>query len=187
MTELCAPEELARMMREGDMEALDRMSRCFGDRLLAVGRRYCGDADRAHDAVQDTMVAAGSAMESFRGDGSIEGWLVRMVVNFCHRQRRGRKNDPSWHVEADYDTLLAAADSPEDEAARGELMMLIGDALQKLEPRDRTLLLLSDAQGWKSPEIAEALEMTPTAVRTRLSRARRRLRELPEPHAPSGE
>ena len=184
MTELCSPQELAKLMRDGDMEALDRMSRCFGDRLLAVGRRYCGDQDRALDAVQDTMVAAGASMEKFRGDGSVEGWLVRMVVNFCHRQRRGRKNDPSWHVEAVDDALAAKSDSPEDQAARGELMMLIGDALQQLEPRDRTLLLLSDAQGWKSPEIAEALEMTPAAVRTRLSRARRRLREHLEPHAP---
>ena len=140
------------------------------------GRRYCGDDDRARDAMQDALLAAGTKMTQFRGDGSVEGWLVRMVVNFCHRMRRGRKNDPAWHAEADDDTLAAAADTPEQQAARGELMIMLGDALGALDPRDRTLLLLADGEGWKAPEIAESVDMTPAAVRTRLSRARRKLR-----------
>lgn len=164
------------MMREGDIQALDRMSRCFGDRLFAVGRRYCGDEDRARDAMQDALLAAGTNMQGFRGDGSVEGWLVRMVVNFCHRMRRGRKNDPAWHAEAQDDLLDGGGDTPEEEAARGELMMKLADALAALDPRDRTLLLLADGEGWKAPEIAESVDMTPAAVRTRLSRARRKLR-----------
>jgi RNA polymerase sigma-70 factor (ECF subfamily) len=146
--DLCSADELARTMRTGNIEALDRLTLCFGEKLLAAGRRYCGDEQRARDAVQDTMLAAGTRLADFRGEGSVEGWLVRMVANFCRRMQRGQKNDPAIHQD-----------------------------VAEVEPRDRTLLLLSDAEGWKAPEIAEALDMTPGNVRTRLSRARKRLRE----------
>lgn len=173
---LCAPEELARLMRAGDMEALDRVSRCYGDRLLALGRKYCGDADRARDALQDAMLAAGEHLGDYRGDGSVEGWLASMVVNFCRRSRRGRKHDPSLHVDVDDAPVPAHTPSPEERTAQGELLALLGDALQRLDPRDRALLLLADGEGWTAPELAESLGMSPGSVRTRLSRARRALR-----------
>ncbi|WP_428263985.1 RNA polymerase sigma factor [Haliangium sp.] len=172
----CDPDEIVRLMRAGDVAALDGMTRCYGERLLAAGRRYCGDEERARDAVQETMLAAGLHLGDFRGDGSLEGWLVRMVSNFCHHMQRGRKNDAGLHVEYD-DTVAARADSPEDEAARGQLMQILGDAMLDIDPRDRALLILADAEDWSAPELATALDMTPAGVRTRLSRARRRLRE----------
>lgn len=175
--DLCSADELARTMRTGNIEALDRLTLCFGEKLLAVGRRYCGDEQRARDAVQDTMLAAGTRLADFRGEGSVEGWLVRMVANFCRRMHRGQKNDPALHQDVADAGLVALGLSPEEMVARGQLLEVLGAALLEVEPRDRTLLLLSDAEGWKAPEIAEALDMTPGAVRTRLSRARKRLRE----------
>ncbi len=174
---MCNPNEIVRLMRAGDMEALERLTHCYGTRLLAAGRRYCGDEDRAQDAVQDTLLAAGSRLSDFRGDGSVEGWLVRMVANFCRRSRRGRKNDPGLHLDVELAAPVSAAPSPEDDAARGQLLLLLGEALESLPTRDRAMLLLADAEDWKAPEIAKELGMTPAAVRTRLSRARRKLRE----------
>ena len=175
---LCEPQDLARMAREGDIEALERMTRCFGERLQRVGRRYCRDAEQAEDAVQDALLSAGTHLRDFRGEGSLEGWLVRMVANACHHMRRGRKNDPALHAtEID---LSTPADTPEDLAVRGELTESLGDALQKLEPRDRAILILAEAEDWTGPQIAEELGMTAGAVRTRLSRARTRMRKLLE-------
>ncbi len=181
---MCDPDALAEVVRSGDIQALDALTRCYGRRLLAVGRRRCADEESAKDAVQDALTAAGEHLDQFRGDGSVEGWLVRMVSNACARMRRGQKNDPRLHVPADKAPLGAAEDDPEDLMARGELMEVLGEALLSLEPRDRTLVLLADAEGWRAPEIAEATGMTPGSVRTRLSRARRRLREHLMPVAP---
>lgn len=172
----CDADELIRLMYAGDLEALDRISRCYGAKLLAAGKRYCGSEELARDAIQDTMLAAGERLADFRGDGSVEGWLVRMVANFCRRMHRGRKNDPSLHVDAAETELAGSTPSPEDDVARGELMAMLSQALDVLSPNDRSLVLLADAEGWKAKEIAEAFEMTPGQVRTRLSRARRRLR-----------
>jgi DNA-directed RNA polymerase specialized sigma24 family protein len=71
---VCDPDAIARLMYAGDLESLDRITRCYGDRLLAVGRRTCGCDDLAQDAVQDTLVIAAQRLRPFRGDGSLEGW-----------------------------------------------------------------------------------------------------------------
>jgi len=174
---LCEPTRLAELMREGNLEALDRLSRCYGQRMLQMGRRRCGDDDKAQDAVQDALESAGRNLAAFRGEGSVEGWLLRMVQNACHRMRRGRKNDPHLHAEMDAETPSNSEDSPEAAAVRGEMAVALGEALLELDARDRTLLLLGDGEDWRGPELAEKLGMTETAVRTRLSRLRKRLRD----------
>ena len=193
------------MVRSGDLQALDRMTRCHGERLLAVGRRYCRDGADAEDAVQDALLAAGRHLESFRGDGSVEGWLVRMVANACHHMRRGRKNARHLHTslltpggaagrESDESSQLdvgAALESPdatpEQRAMAGELALAVGSALQELDATNRAIVLLSEAEGWTGPEIAAELGLTPGAVRVRLTRARSRLRERLAPRGAGSE
>lgn len=171
----CDPDKLVRMMREGDIQALDRITRCHGDRLLAVGRRYCRTSSEAEDAVQDALLAAGTHLQSYRGDGPLEGWLVRMVANACSHMRRGRKNDRKLH---DPEAIMRSGEpSPEQRAMVGELASALGEALLELEPANRTIVLLSEGEGWTAPEIGEELGMTPGAVRVRLHRARARLRD----------
>jgi len=172
---LCSPTELADLARAGDIEVLDRATRCFGQRLLAIGKRHCRSESDAEDAVQDALASAGEHLEDWRGDGKLESWLGRIVVNACRRMRRGRKNDPTTHVR---DAELVTDDPhPELRAARTELAETLSQALVDLGPKDRAIVLLSDVEGWKGPEIAKRLNMSPGSVRTRLSRARARLRD----------
>ncbi len=171
----CDPHELAALARAGDLEVLDRMTRCYGDRLLAMGLRACRTRDEAQDAVQAALLSAGENLQSWRGEGRLDSWLVRMVANACHRMRRGRKNDPALHT-ADAEPMATAL-TPEQDAARAELHTALQTAIDALPARDRTLLLLVDVDGWSGPEVAERLEMTPGQVRTRLSRTRAKLRE----------
>lgn len=168
--------ELLELMHNNDIAALDVMTRQYGDRLLAVGRRYCRNEEEAQDAVQDALISAGTHLQQFRGDGSVEGWLVRMVANACARMRRGRKNDPSLHT-TETTVIGSGEENPESLAERDEMSDHLGEALLTLQPRDRLIVLLSEAEGWTGPQIAEELDMTPGSVRTRLSRARKKLQE----------
>lgn len=180
---LCEPKKLVDLLQAGDIEALDRVTRCYGDRLLAAARRHCRSEAEAADAVQDAMLGAWRYGEGFRGDGRVDRWLVRLVASACNRMRRGLKNDPALHIP---DVELLQDDvSPEALAARSQLAEKLGEALLELPPEDRTILILADAQGWKGPEIAEQLGMTPGAVRTRLSRTHARLREALQYLAPT--
>lgn len=171
----CDPAEISALMRAGDMAGLDQLTRCQGERLLAVGRRYCRDEQDARDAVQDALVAASTHLAEFRGDGSAEGWVARMVARACGRIRRGRRNDPSLHVR-DVEEV-ATEENPELLAGRAHIAEALGAALLALPPKDRAVLLLAEAEGWTGPEIAAELGVTANAVRTRLSRARREVRD----------
>jgi len=176
---VCDPPTLVALLRSGDIAAIDRMARCYGERLRSAARRQCRNADDAQDAVQDALLIAWHARDSYRGDGRLDGWMVRLVATACNRMRRGRKNDPARHVT---DQELSAQDpSPEQASFREELARALGQALTELSDEDRVLLLLADAHGWKGPELAKKLGLTPGAVRTRLSRARARVREHLEP------
>lgn len=171
----CDPAELTALMRAGDNAALERLTRCQGERLLAVGRRYCRDEQDAQDAVQDALVSASTHLADFRGEGSAEGWVLRMVARACGRMRRGRRNDPALHV-GDVESLVGE-DDPESLAGRAHIAEALGAALLDLPAKDRAVLLLAEAEGWTGPEIAAELGVTPNAVRTRLSRARRAVRD----------
>ncbi len=176
---LCESAEIVKLLQAGDMETLDRVTRCYGERLLSAARRYCRSDEEAHDAVQDAALAAWRYGPGFRGEGRVDRWLVRLVATACNRMRRGLKNDPKLHIA---DTELTADEpSPEVLTARSELAEVLGDALLELQPRDRAILILADAQGWKAPEIAEQLGMTPGSVRTRLSRTHKKLRGMLTP------
>ncbi len=170
---LCSPDLMADLAKKGDLEALDRLSRCYGRRLVQIGRRYCRNAEDAQDAVQDAMVQAAVNLDHYRGEGPLEAWVGRMVARACSRMRRGRKNDPGLHTT---EVMLTAEEpSPEAEARRGEMAEKLGQSLQVLDPVDRTLVLLAEVEGWTGPQLAERTGLSAPAVRKRLSRARKRL------------
>ncbi len=172
----CNADNLVRLLKAGDIEVLDRVTRCFGQRLLAEARRRCQSPHQAQDAVQDAALNAWRYGPGFRGEGSVERWLVRLVASTCNRMRRGVKNDPTRHVPDE--ALVADEATPEMLAARSKLGEQIAHALAQLPPRDRAIVLLADGEGQTGPEIAAALGMTAGAVRTRLSRSHARLRKL---------
>ena len=172
---LCDADELVHLLKAGDVEVLDRVTRCFGDRLMLEARRRCSTPQEADDAVQDAALTAWKYGPGFREEGRVDRWLVRLVATACNRMRRGMKRDASLHVQDA--ELVAGEDSPELLAARAHLAEALGQALTDLPARDRAIILLADGQGWTGREIAEALSMTPGSVRTRLSRAHARLRD----------
>lgn len=173
--ETCSPPDLVTLLRSGDVAAIDRLARCYGERLRAAARKHCRTPEEAEDAFQDALLNAWHARDSFRGDGRLEGWMIRLVASACNRLRRGRKNAPELHVVGR--EVTTREPTPEQSAFRHELANRLSEALLELKPQDRVLLLLSDAHGWKGPELAEELGLSPGAVRTRLSRARAKLRE----------
>lgn len=173
MTTACDPEALAALVRAGDLAALDHLTRCQGARLLAVGRRYCRTDEEAEDAVQDALVNASVHLGDYRGDGPVDGWVIRMVARACGRMRRGRKNDPGLHA---VDLELAGDSDPGLAAEQAQMARVLEGALQLLDPVDRAVLWLAEGAGWTGPEIAAKLDTTPAAVRTRLTRVRKKLR-----------
>ncbi len=175
----CDAQRLLRLVRSGDAIAMEEITRCYGSHLLAVGKRQCGGL--AEDAVQDALVSATEHLGDFREDGNLQGWLSRMVTNACRRMQRGGKADASRHEEfvegSVADRSSSNARTPDSLVAIRDLGNELVAALQTLKPQDRAIVLLAEVNGWKGPEIAKSLDLSPTQVRTRLSRSRAHLRE----------
>lgn len=172
----CNPTTLLELVKRGDAAALDQLTRCYGVRLMEVGRRQCKNEDRAQDAVQDALESAATHLGDFRAEGSLEGWLSRMVTNACRRMQRGRKADVSLHEPFSDEQAGGVAD-PEELTSNQGLGLQLVEALKTLSAQDRAIVLLAEVNGWKGPEIAESLSLSPGQVRTRLSRSRAHLRE----------
>jgi RNA polymerase sigma-70 factor, ECF subfamily len=164
------------LVREGQPDALDQITRCYSDRLLEAGRRHCRTGTEAEDAVQDALIAAAQHLTQLRDDAKLEGWLVRVVASACRRIGRGRKNDGGLHdAEVEVEPAAQSESDPEAELLRRELGQLLERELLALAPRDRSILLLAELDDFSAAEIGAELHMAEGAVRTQLSRLRARM------------
>lgn len=170
----CSPSQLTQRARAGDPGLLDDLFACYRDDLLAFLRHRCGHGPDADDALQDAFLAAARHLEGFRGDAPVRSWLYRLASNACTRMRRGRKADPSLHVPF---PDLASADQAAVEAALEARLVPLRSALAGLSETDRAVLLLRDGQGMSAREAADALALSEKAVKSRLYRARKQVRE----------
>ncbi len=163
-------------------DLVERLARCLSGDLQRHALRRCGNPEDAEDAVQDAMTVALRYLEGFRGETSLRSWMIRLVHSACTRKRRGRRNDPRLHSSVEYDEVglgLQLQDpsmAPEDRAMLEEKLGRVAAALHRLPDQERDLLLRHEGEGASLAEIAEETGQSVAAVRTRLYRARQKIR-----------
>lgn len=139
-------------------------------RLFAIATGLAG-RDAAQDIVHDTYLRGRSKLHQLRDAASFEAWMARIAVNACYNHRRGLRR-----VVADLARVQNRTRS--SDVRNTELRELI----ERLPPRDRTVLVLHYGHGYRLDEIAQFLDLTHTNVRSIAHRARRRLgRQWEEP------
>lgn len=144
-----------------DAAFTERFSRLRG-RLLAVCGGLVGP-DEADDVVQDTYLRARRRVGELRDDAAFEAWIMRIAVNLCYnRHQRSRT----------LRRLLPALGRREETRGRD---LGLRDLLERLPPRERTVLVLHYGHGYRFEEIAAILRLTPVNVRAIASRTRRSL------------
>ncbi|MFL5496222.1 MAG: sigma-70 family RNA polymerase sigma factor [Gemmatimonadales bacterium] len=165
-----------------DEEALPHL-----DALYRVALRLTGDAARAEDLVQDTMLKAYRSWRQYRPGTNAKGWLLTILRNTFINDYRRRKLEP---VAMDLETVEPHAIFRDMETAdpEGAFFSQIVDekvlqAIDALPPEFREVLVLSDLEGLRYAEIAEALEVPVGTVKSRLFRARRLLQAALYEHA----
>jgi len=170
--------------RRGDVCSFNQLVLSYQSMAYNVAYRILGDRDAATDAAQDAFLSAFKAIGKFRG-GSFKAWILRIVTNACYDQLRLKQRRPT----ASLDALLVAeptpiqfltdpGESPEEYALRQELSRVIQVGIGTLPPEQRVALVLSDVQGLSYQEIAEATGASLGTVKSRLNRARGKLRDF---------
>jgi RNA polymerase sigma-70 factor (ECF subfamily) len=151
----------------------------FRPRVLRYLTRLVGEAD-AEDLTQSVMLKVSEGLPSFRADSSLSTWIYRIATNAAlDRLRRKTIQPPSaMQVESDEAEVPQDAQAPSAEttAIREEMNACIREFIERLPENYRTVMVLSEVEGFKNEEIAAILGVSLDTVKIRLHRAREKLR-----------
>jgi RNA polymerase sigma factor (sigma-70 family) len=166
--------------RKGDLRACEAIYRLYQGPAYTIALRICHCPSQAQDVLQEAFINAFKRLKQFRGDAPFWGWLRRVVVNQAISQLR-RQPDFADLELSDYHAVS------DGDHGRVELCKDLAEAFGQLDPQDRSVVWLHDVEGYNHTEIAELFNMTESFSKTRLSRARARLRELLGQHMNPGQ
>jgi RNA polymerase sigma-70 factor, ECF subfamily len=177
--------ELIAAAQGGHLPSFNQLILHYQSLAFNVAYRIVGDEDIAADATQEAFVKAFQRLSQYRG-GSFKAWLLRIVTNTCYDVLRARRRRPTVPLESgdeeddpEYDgRLIDPAERPESIVMRQELAALIQAAIGQLPPDQRTTLVLADIEGMDYQEIADTMGTALGTVKSRLSRARAKLRDM---------
>lgn len=171
--------------QQGDLNAFNTLILHYQDAVFNTALRILGDEDQAQDAAQEAFISAFQSIKSFRG-GSFKAWLLRTVTNACLDELRRQKRRPTTPLEPEtsdgeeMDSPKWLADSsmtPAQKAEADELEHAIQHCLDALPTEFRTAVVLADVQGMDYTEVAATVRVPLGTIKSRLARARLRLRE----------
>jgi RNA polymerase sigma-70 factor (ECF subfamily) len=183
--------------KEGDDEAFTQLVTAYQDRLIGIFYHIVGSQEAAEDLAQDVFLRIYRARHGYVPTARFATWLFRIANNLASNRRRdaGRRKEVSMpggesgplgaHPEEQLATEKSAL-MPARQLDKRELQALVNKAMETLNDRQRMAVLLHKFEDMSYQDIADAMEMTPAAVKSLLSRARDNLRQVLEPYMQLG-
>lgn len=176
---------LVTQAREGGVDAFTALVNRYEGKIFRLARHITQNPEDAEDVLQETFLKAYEHLEDFQGNSKFYTWLVRIAVNQALMKLRKRKTDASVSLDDPFDTgeetvtrEIAVWDpNPELTYSREEIREILARAIESLPPAFRAVFALRDIEGLSTEETAAMLNLSVPAVKSRLLRARLRLRE----------
>ena len=171
--------------QNGDLDSFNTLILHYQDSVFHTALRILGDEDLAQDAAQEAFISAFRSISTFRG-GSFKAWLMRTVTNACYDELRRQKRRPTTPLEPEtsngeeMDSPKWLADpnmTPAERSEADELEHAVQHCLDALPMEFRTVVVMADIQGMDYSEVATASKVPLGTIKSRLARARLRLRE----------
>lgn len=177
-------EEEARLVEEarrGSTESFSQLVRNYDRKIYRLTLRITGNQEDAADALQEAFMKAYANLKMFHGDSRFYTWLARIAVNEALTKLRKRLSHKQVSLDDDQNTLTYEitdiCDNPEQKYAKTELQEILREAIDGLTPALRMVLLLQYLDDCTSEQIAQKLGLSVPAVKSRLMRARVKLRQ----------
>ena len=173
--------ELLESARRGDTQAFDALVVLHRQRVYGAVLQLLRNSEEAYDVAQDAFVRAWRSLDRFDGKHAFSTWLHRIAVNaaldVCRRNRR--RPEVAWDdgvpIDAASRTTPATFPAPGSGIDEAEIRRRIEEALGRLSPDHRAVLVLREIEGWDYREIAKAVGCSPGTVMSRLFHARRKM------------
>ena len=173
-------QELVARARRGDESAFEALVTENEKRIYNLCWRLTGNQEDAAELTQEAFLNAWRGLGKFQGESSFATWLYRLTSNaaidFLRRDKRN-VTGPSLDDDETFTQAPDPAPSPHSRAEQGELREALAAGLATLTPEHRQVLLLRELQGMSYEEIARALDLDLGTVKSRIARAREKLRK----------
>ncbi len=165
--------DLIEACRQNDRKMQYELYQRFAPKMYGICLRYAGSAEEAEDILQEGFIKVFKKIESYRGEGSFEGWIRRIFVNTAIEQFR-RRNYLQPITEREENTVEGKYLSVLDNLAEKDIIGLV----QQLSPGYRTVFNMYVVEGYTHKEIAEALGISEGTSKSQLSRAKLILQDM---------
>ncbi len=159
--------------KEGNRRMQEELYRRLSPRMYAVCLRYAGNSEEAEDILQEGFIKVFKKLDSFRGEGSFEGWVRRIFVNTAIEHFR-RKRYLMPVTEKEENTIEGKYVSVLDDLAEKDILALV----QELSPGYRTVFNMYVVEGYTHKEIADMLGISEGTSKSQLSRAKVILQDM---------
>ncbi len=173
-------QRLIQLSRDGDYDAFNRLVVEYQDAIFAVVLRTVRNRATAEDITQDTFISAFRKISSYRG-GIFRAWLFRIAKNASldYLRKVARRGESSIEEDILYFSEIVEDDSqdPLADALNSELARLIDHCLDSLSEDHRFAMVMIDIEGYQYDEAAESIGVSIGTVKSRLNRARARMRD----------
>lgn len=178
-------QELVRLAAGGDPDAFEKLVLTYEKQIYNLALRMTANPDDAMDLSQETFLRAWRGLASYRFDSAFATWLYRLASNVCIdflRRQKKQKIVPLYHAD-DEDTerelsLPEPGPGPEEQILQRLEQEQVAKALTQLEPEYREALVLCVVNGLSYTEIARILDVKEGTVKSRIARAREKMRKL---------
>lgn len=171
--------------RNGDAEAFNELVNRYESKIFRLARHITQSQEDSEDIMQETFLKAFEHLDDFQGNSKFYTWLVRIAVNQSLMKLRKRRGDRLVSLDEPFDTgeetvtreIAVWEENPEHTYSREEIREILERAVEGLPPIFRTVFVLRDIEELSTEETAATLNLSVPAVKSRLLRARLRLRE----------
>jgi len=175
--------------KSGDKIAFGKLIRKYEKTVYNFAFKICRDKEKAEEAMQETFINAYRGLKSFSGNSKFSTWLYRIITNNCLMMHRKRSHEPVVSLE-DADLFRETGElqvphwgeTPHDAVLNKELKEILNKAIQKLPLEYRIVFVMRDVEGLSTEEVRKSLKLSVPAIKSRLHRARRFLRNELNPY-----
>jgi len=173
-------EELVRKSKEGDERAFGELISRYESKVYSLSLKMVRNPEDAEDVLQDTFLRAYRGIKSFQGASTFSTWIYRITANSALMRLR-KKQLPTVSIEDadERETPVNIADwtpGPVEQLLNRELQQVMDEAIQALPPEFRQVFVLRDIEEMSNAEVADVLDLSVAAVKSRLHRARLKVR-----------